>query len=152
MKIRLVWPGKTKLAWAAEGIDDYIERSSRFLPVEERVVRAAGRGSAQQKRDREAEAILGALPEVGYTVVLDERGRQLDSRAFSRLVGDRMLEGRDLSFVVGGAEGLTEAVRERADSLLALSKLTFPHDLARLVLAEQVYRALAILRDHPYPR
>jgi 23S rRNA (pseudouridine1915-N3)-methyltransferase len=68
------------------------------------------------------------------------------------MVGERMMDGRDLSFLVGSVEGLSPEVRERAEMLVSLSKLTLPHDLARLVLAEQAYRALTILKDHPYPR
>ena len=89
---------------------------------------------------------------MGYTVVLDAGGTQVDSARFARMVGDRMLEGRDLSFVLGSVEGLPPAVRQRADMVLGLSRLTLPHDLARLVLAEQIYRALTILKDHPYHR
>lgn len=85
-------------------------------------------------------------------ILLDPAGRALDSAAFTALVETAGREARDLVFVVGGADGLPEAWKPRADLTLTLSPLTMPHELARVVLAEQIYRALATLRGHPYPR
>ena len=85
-------------------------------------------------------------------VLLDPAGRALDSIEFSKLVGATELEARDLLFFVGGSDGLPPAWRPRADLLLGLSAMTMPHELARVVLAEQIYRALTLLRGHPYPR
>jgi 23S rRNA (pseudouridine1915-N3)-methyltransferase len=85
-------------------------------------------------------------------ILLDPDGQALDTRAFVALVARAEMDGRDLVFVVGGADGLPPGWRERADLLLALSAMTFPHELARAMLAEQVYRAFATLRGHPYPR
>ncbi len=85
-------------------------------------------------------------------ILLDPAGRALDSAAFTSLIEKAEREGRDMAFVVGGADGFSEAWKSRADLLLALSPMTLPHELARVVLAEQIYRAFATLRGHPYPR
>jgi len=85
-------------------------------------------------------------------IYLDPAGRQMDSAAFARVFEKAEMSGRDLVFLVGGADGLPPAWRSRAAVLLSLSPMTFPHELARAMLAEQIYRAFAILRNHPYPR
>jgi 23S rRNA (pseudouridine1915-N3)-methyltransferase len=85
-------------------------------------------------------------------VLLDPAGRAFDSDAFSAYIGRAEMEARDLVFVVGGADGLPRAWTQRADLLLSLSSMTLPHELARAMVAEQIYRAFAILRGHPYPR
>jgi len=85
-------------------------------------------------------------------VLLDPAGKPLDSARFTALVSKAEREARDLVFIVGGADGLPEGWRDRADLLLSLSPMTFPHELARVVLAEQIYRAFTTLRGHPYPR
>jgi 23S rRNA (pseudouridine1915-N3)-methyltransferase len=85
-------------------------------------------------------------------VLLDPGGKALDSDAFSALIGRAELESRDLVFVVGGADGLPRGWAQKADLLLSLSRMTFPHEMARAMLAEQIYRSFAILRRHPYPR
>jgi 23S rRNA (pseudouridine1915-N3)-methyltransferase len=85
-------------------------------------------------------------------ILLDPAGKAMDTAAFVKLVSQAEMEGRDLVFVVGGADGLPADWRRRADALLSLSRMTFPHELARVMLAEQIYRAFATLRGHPYPR
>lgn len=85
-------------------------------------------------------------------ILLDPGGKAMDSRAFAALIGKAEVEARDLVFLVGGADGLPSAWRPRADLLLSLSSMTFPHELARVMLAEQIYRAFTALRGHPYPR
>jgi 23S rRNA (pseudouridine1915-N3)-methyltransferase len=85
-------------------------------------------------------------------IFLDPGGREMDSRQFTALLAKAEMEGRDLVFLVGGADGLPAGWRERADLLLSISRMTFPHELARAVLAEQIYRGFTTLRGHPYPR
>ena len=85
-------------------------------------------------------------------ILLDPEGRQMSSREFAGLVSQAEMDGRELLFVVGGADGLPGEWRARADLLLSLSRLTLPHEVARVVLAEQIYRAFTTLRGHPYPR
>jgi 23S rRNA (pseudouridine1915-N3)-methyltransferase len=88
----------------------------------------------------------------GRKILLDPRGRSLDSTAFADLFSKAEMLGHDLVFLVGGHDGLPPAWRERADLVISLSAMTMPHELARAVLAEQIYRAFTMLRGHPYPR
>jgi len=100
---------------------------------------------------KEGQRIIAALGESSYTVVLADNGRQMTSHEFSRFIERLMDQGRkNVSFVVGGAYGLHRDVYDRADLVLSLSAMTLPHDLARLVLYEQVYRAFTIMRGEPY--
>lgn len=102
---------------------------------------------------REAELLLAAVPEGARIVAMDERGKQLGSVAFAQKLGDWRDEGvRDVAFVIGGADGLDKAVLDQAHLLLSLGKMTWPHMLVRGLLAEQLYRANAILSGHPYHR
>ncbi len=121
--------------------DDYYRRCSRSLAIEEREL-------------RDLAALRAAIPERATLCVLDERGRQLTSRELAAELG-RLIElpsSGPLAFVIGGADGLDDAIRARATLLLSLGKLTFAHRLVRLMLAEQLYRAISILEGAPYHR
>jgi 23S rRNA (pseudouridine1915-N3)-methyltransferase len=118
---------------------EFIKRSRRWAPVEMREV-----------DPRRAES--WTKPAGATRIALDPAGRLLDSAAFLSLIREAEHSGRDLVFLVGGAEGLPRDWRESAEMLLSLTPLTLPHELARAILAEQIYRALATLRGHPYPR
>ena len=139
MKIFLYYIGKARDANANALAEEYIKRSGRFAKCEMREIRP-------QRFDPWA-THPGATK-----ILLDPTGRALDSAGFTRLVKKAEDDGRDLLFIIGGADGLPEAWKPRADLLLALSPMTMPHELARVVLAEQIYRALTTLRGHPYPR
>ena len=131
-----------------------IERYLARLPwaVEIRELEAKGADPAR-RRAEEGRAILAAVPPDVPLVALDERGTLLSSRAFAERLGSWRDEGRRaVAFAIGGPDGLDPAVRERADLVLALGRLTLPHELARLVLVEQLYRAHSILAGHPYHR
>lgn len=107
---------------------------------------------AARKRDETAR-LLSAVPANALVVATDERGRDLDSAAFARLLGDWRDEGqRDIAFLIGGADGLDDTARRRARLVLAFGRMTWPHELARVLLAEQIYRASTILAGHPYHR
>ena len=125
------------------------------LPWDVRVVEveAKGRasGAAELKR-REAELLLDATPERAVVVALDEAGKSLSSAAFAERMGRWIEDGAELAFVLGGADGLDESVRRRASLLLSLGPMTWPHLLARALLAEQLWRAHSILSGHPYHR
>lgn len=102
---------------------------------------------------REGELLLAAIPDGAHVVAMDEKGRQLGSQAFAKKLGGWRDEGiRDVAFVIGGADGLDQAVLKRANLVLSLSDMTWPHMLVRGLLAEQLYRAHAILTGHPYHR
>jgi len=142
-------------AWVDAGFAEYAGRMPRELRVELVEIRPERRGastSAAQVLSREAERIEAALPPRALRVVLDERGRALDTLALARSLGEWKASGRDVGCVIGGADGILPALKASADLLLALSAMTLPHGLARVVLAEQLYRAHTVLSGHPYHR
>lgn len=157
-EIVFLWVGKTSAAYARTGIDEYIERAGRYRPCRILVVaeeKQGNRYSSRHRLEREGRAILERLEPLQPAVVvaLDPSGKALSSARFAaQLERACYAEARRIVFVVGGPDGLSSAVRERADRLLSLSRMTLPHDMARLVLAEQVYRALTIIHGHPYDR
>ena len=139
MKLFLYYIGKARDAEANSMAAEFMKRSSRFASCEMREIRP----------DRFDPWVRHPS---ARKILLDPAGREMDSRQFTALVEKAEMEGQDLLFLVGGADGLPDGWRDRADLLLSLSRLTFPHELARAVLAEQIYRAFATLRGHPYPR
>ncbi len=139
MKIYLYFVGKPRDPHANAIAGDFMKRASRFCAAEMREIRA-------ERVD------LWSKHPGSRKIFLDPGGAAMDSREFTALVSRAELEARDLVFLVGGADGLPPGWRERADSLLSLSRLTLPHELARALLAEQIYRAFTTLRGHPYPR
>ena len=154
----LCWVGKTVAEYARTGISDYLSRIDRYRSSKIVTVPEEPQGrqyTVAHRLEREGRSILQRLAgfEPAGVVVVDARGRQLDSRGFARLVQKHSYEDtRALVFVVGGPDGLAPMVRERADELLGLSRLTLPHDMARLLLAEQIYRAFTIIHGQPYAR
>jgi len=139
VKLFLYYIGKPRNPDANRIAADFTERSTHYATCEMREIRP----------DR---FDPWARHPAARKVFLDPAGREMDSRQFSTLVEKAQMEGRDLLFLVGGAEGLPAGWRDRADLLLSISPMTLPHELARVVLAEQIYRALTTLRGHPYPR
>jgi 23S rRNA (pseudouridine1915-N3)-methyltransferase len=139
VKIYLYFIGKPKDPQTNAVAADFLQRSSRYCTCEMREIRP----------DRND---LWERHPTGRKILLDPAGKTMDSAAFAGLISKAEMEGRDLVFVVGGHDGLPPSWRPRADLLLSLSAMTFPHELARAMLAEQIYRAFAILRGHPYPR
>ncbi len=132
--IHLVAIGKLRERYIREGVDYYLKLIKRWCPVKE----------------WEVDRIENFLVRDGYHVLLDERGKLFDSLSFSRWLQERLKI--DIYFYIGGADGFGNEVKKKADFLLSLSPLTFPHELARLILAEQIYRALSILKGTPYHR
>jgi 23S rRNA (pseudouridine1915-N3)-methyltransferase len=139
VKISLYYIGKARDIHANAMAEEYIKRTTRFTKCEMREIHAE-RFDPWTKHPSAAK------------ILLDPTGKPLDSAGFISLVDKGEREGRDLIFIIGGAEGLPPAWKPRADLLLGLSAMTMPHELARVVLAEQIYRALTALRGHPYPR
>lgn len=139
MRIFLYFIGRPKNRHANALAEDYIARAAKYTPCEMREIRP-------ERFDPWTKHASAAK------VLLDPAGRAFDSDAFSAYIGRAEMEARDLVFVVGGADGLPPAWTQRADLLLSLSSMTLPHELARAMVAEQIYRAFAILRGHPYPR
>jgi 23S rRNA (pseudouridine1915-N3)-methyltransferase len=139
LKIWLYFIGKPKDAHANALAADYIKRTGRYATVE----------MVEIRPDR---ADIFTRHPSARKILLDPAGKTLDSAAFADLFSEAAMRGSDLVFLVGGHDGLPAGWRERADMLLSLSALTMPHELARAVLAEQIYRAFTIMRGHPYPR
>ena len=138
MKIHLYFIGKPRDQHANAMAEEYLRRVSRYAKAEMTEIR--GRMDPWVKHAS------------AYTVCLDPTGKRLDSPDFTAMVARAEREARDLVFVVGGADGLPPGWSEQADLLLSLSPMTWPHELARAMLAEQIYRAYTTLRGHPYPR
>lgn len=142
-------------AWIDAGVNEYTRRMPADTVVELIEVkpekRAAG-ASTSRIRKLEAQRIRAALPPQALLIALDERGRQVTTVELARYLARWMQDGANPCFVIGGADGLDPSVRDNADLLLGLSRLTLPHGLARVVLAEQLYRAVSLLKGHPYHR
>jgi 23S rRNA (pseudouridine1915-N3)-methyltransferase len=141
MRLVLLCVGKVREAGLKAAVDDYLERLKHYAPVE--LVEA-----------RDPAAALKRLPPRALLVVLDERGHEWTTAELRRFVEREMVSGGRgaMAFLVGGAEGLPAEVQARADVKLSLSRLTLPHRIARLVLAEQLYRVMTMIRGEPYHR
>ena len=155
MRLRLIAVGTRPPPWVRQAYDEYSRRLGPKLKLElieiEPGPRSSGKSPAQAI-EAEARKILAQVREQEFVVVLDERGEELTTHALSDWLSRRMQAGRDLAFLVGGPDGVAPQVLSRADLTLSLSRLTLPHALVRVVLAEQLYRALSILSHHPYHR
>ncbi len=155
MKLKLLCIGKLSAAWLQDGAGDYSSRISHYLPLaieELKEIKAGGKkADVQQIRQREGELLLQKIPASAFAVVLDEQGKGICSEELSRFIGKHMLDGtQEVVFLIGGAYGLSNAVKNRADMTLSLSAMTMTHQMARLLLLEQIYRAMTILRNEPY--
>jgi len=155
VRVRLIAVGSRMPKWVREAYEDYIRRLGSGLKVSlveiEPGQRSAGR-PPQKAMEAEAQKLLGALRKDEYVVVLDERGAEMTTRELAAWLKTRMQEGRDVAFLVGGPDGFAPEVVARSDFKWSLSRLTFPHALVRVVLAEQLYRAHGVLANHPYHR
>ncbi|MEP6991105.1 MAG: 23S rRNA (pseudouridine(1915)-N(3))-methyltransferase RlmH [bacterium] len=151
MRVLIAAVGKPRDRHLAAAIDDYETRAARYWPLDVVEVREAGRGmSAELTRQREGERLLERVPPAATVVVCDETGERLTSAAFAALVNGARERAADVAFVIGGAFGLAPALRARATRAIQLAPWTLPHEMARLVLAEQLYRAGTIVRGEPY--
>jgi 23S rRNA (pseudouridine1915-N3)-methyltransferase len=154
MKLQLWSVGKDHEAYVKTGVDDFTKRISRYYPVEWMILpppRNAGALSPADLKRKEGDMILDALSKEDYLAALDERGRQMSSEGLAQFIQARANDSvRNLIFLIGGAYGLDERVLQRANHKWSLSQLTLPHQLVRLVLAEQLYRACTIQRNEKY--
>lgn len=137
--------GRLKRGPETELVERYTKRLKRLkTTVRELPERAS--------KDQEGEALLTSIPASAFVLALDEHGDDLPSVKFARLLGEPLDQGRDLAFVIGGADGLSDAVKARADLLIRFGRMTWPHQIVRGLLFEQIYRAETILLGHPYHR
>ena len=152
MRVVIAAVGKPRDRHLAAAIDDYETRAARYWPLDVVEVReASGRGiSADLAKEREGERFLERLPAGATLVACDERGDRLTSAEFATMVTASRDRAKDIAFVIGGAFGLAETLRTRAAWAIQLAPWTLPHEMARLVLAEQLYRAGTIVRGEPY--
>ena len=151
MRLRIVAVGRDRSGLYAPAVEEYARRIARYARFElVEVPEARKHAGTPQAREEEAAAILARLDARERVVALDERGAEETSVAFANRVGRWLQGGRDVALVIGGSDGLAPAILARAEERLALSQLTLAHRLARLVLAEQLYRAFTILRGEPY--
>lgn len=154
MRVTLVAVGQRMPGWVTEAFTDYTRRLRARLPVELVEIPATKRGSGDVARamGEEGRRLLAAVRAQDHVVALDERGKSRSSAELSRWLGQRLLAGKDLCFMIGGADGFAPEVLARADERWSLSPLTLPHALVRVVFAEQIYRAVTLLDGHPYHR
>jgi len=140
--------------WVREAVDDYLKRFTASLRLSIVEIEAGNRtgSSARRAIEVEGDRLLAAIRKDEYVVALDERGKEMTTKELAAWLGGHMREARDLALLIGGPDGFAPEVLARADYKWALSKLTFPHALVRVVLAEQIYRAHTILTNHPYHR
>ena len=154
MKISLWAIGKANEAYIKTGIDDFTKRISRYFSVEWNIIpvpKNAGMLSEMDLKKKEAETILQWLRPDDFLVALDEKGKQLSSEGLAQFIQTRSNESvKNIVFLIGGAFGLDQQITNKAKFNWSLSSLTFPHQLVRLILAEQIYRACTILRNEKY--
>lgn len=153
LRVRLASVGKDRSGLFSPGVEEYAARLRRYTRFELlELAEARGKRSAGSSREAEGKALLGRLGPSDWLVALDERGELWTSAELAAFLQRAQLQSRDLLFVIGGDEGLWPPLREQAHKVLSLSRMTLPHRLARLVLAEQLYRAHTLLRGEPYHR
>ena len=155
MRLSIVAVGVRMPQWVREAYDDYARRLKPRLPITLTELQAGKRtasGDDARAVADEGRRIINAIRRDDYVVALDERGRQRSTLELSVWLGDRLREGRDTSLLIGGPDGFAPEVLERAQESWSLSRLTLPHALVRVLLIEQLYRAVTVLDGHPYHR
>lgn len=145
MKINLIVIGKLKEKFLVEGVAEYIKRIKNFSKIEVKEIPEC------RTVEEEGEKLLAQVPRDSYLIVLDVAGEELTSEKFAEKISALNLRGiSEITFIIGGAFGLSEKVRQAADFKLSLSQMTFTHQMARLIIVEQIYRAFKINRHEPY--
>lgn len=154
MKIKLLEVGKTTESYVRQGLAVYTKRINRYYSFEEESLelpRSSKKAEPDRLKQLEGERILSRIQPTDLLVLLDDRGKEMDSVAFAEWLQQQFHQQRQqIVFLVGGAYGVSNEVRNRADMVLSLSKMTFPHQLVRLLFAEQLYRACTIIHNEPY--
>ena len=151
MKLLLLFIGKTTESYLKEGIEEYISRLSKYINVSAEVLPASDRKSKDKAIEEEGTSVLSRLKPGDFVVVLDERGKSLTSRQLAAAIQKWMLRsiGR-VVIVTGGAYGISPAIMQRSQFIISLSPMTFTHQMVRLILAEQLYRAMTIIKNEGY--
>lgn len=155
MKFRLVAVGHKMPGWIDAGFSGYAKRMPREARIELIEIKPEPRTTGKtvvQMMESEGQRILSALSQNAFCIALDERGTHFSTRQLAQQMQDWMGKGCDVVFIIGGADGLHDSVKTRAQQQMALSALTLPHGLVRILLAEQLYRSYSLLHGHPYHR
>ena len=154
MKIVLTVIGKTQSRHLSEGIEMYTSRLKHYIPFELKVlpdIKNTRRLTEAQQKDIEGSAFLATIQPSDFVVLLDERGREYTSRQFSQFIEKNMnVLPHNLIFVVGGPYGFSQAMYDRSNDKISLSRMTFSHEMVRLFFVEQIYRAMTIIKGEPY--
>jgi 23S rRNA (pseudouridine1915-N3)-methyltransferase len=154
MRLHLVFIGKTQFSEMDAGIRRYLDRLQHYVSVDVHIIKAekiSVKGLEDAVRERESERVLKLVGGRGHLVLWDQNGRELESLQLANFLKELLQNSlSDVWMVVGGPIGVSRELREGANTVLSLSRMTFPHDLARLVLVEQLYRAFTILKGEPY--
>lgn len=157
MNIKIVVVGKIKEKFIQEGIKEYSKRLSRYVKLEilevddEKAPENLSKKEMEIVKSKEGERILSKIPSNAYIISLAIDGKSLSSEEFSKKIDDLALEGiSDITFIIGGSLGISEEVLRRSDFKLSFSRMTFPHQLMRLIFLEQIYRAFKIMKGEPY--
>jgi 23S rRNA (pseudouridine1915-N3)-methyltransferase len=155
MKLLILAVGHKMPSWITEGFNEYTKRMPREAKIELIEIKPEPRTTGKtvvQIMEAEAQRIQAALPKDVLRIALDERGKHWTTRQLTDQMKDWLSSGRDVAFIIGGADGLHESIRGSANQLLALSAMVLPHGMVRVLLAEQLYRAHSLLNNHPYHR
>jgi 23S rRNA (pseudouridine1915-N3)-methyltransferase len=151
VKLRVAWIGKTQQDWVKAGVEEYAARIRRYVPLDVQEAREEKGSGEETARERECVRLAKLVPRNARLILLDERGSQITSPEFAAFIGGCRDGGvNDLVFAVGGAYGFSESFRSRADRVIALSRMTFTHQMVRIFLLEQIYRGFTILNREPY--
>ena len=154
MKVKLIQIGKTDTSYLSEGIEKYNKRIKRYHPYEVLTIpdiKNAKNISQDQQKKLESDKILKAIGTTDFLVLSDEKGKEFSSVKFANFMSDIMLQSfKQLVFIIGGPYGFDQSVYNRANRKIALSQMTFSHQLIRLIFAEQLYRANSIIKGEPY--
>ncbi len=155
MKLYILAVGNKMPEWITSGFNEYVKRMPREARIELIELKPESRTSGKttaQIMEAEAQRILAALPASAQCIALDEHGATPTTKQLAQQMQGWMQQGSDVAFIIGGADGLHESVKQQARQLMALSALTLPHGMVRVLLAEQLYRAHSLMHNHPYHR
>jgi 23S rRNA (pseudouridine1915-N3)-methyltransferase len=154
MRLHFVFIGKTQFSEMDTGIRRYLERLQHYVSVSVHIIKAekiTAKGSEEFVRDREGERVLKLVGKNGHIILWDQNGQELESVQLANFMKGLLQNSlSDVWMIIGGPIGVSDELRRNANTVLSLSRLTFPHDLARLMLVEQLYRAFTILKGEPY--
>ncbi|MCG8576331.1 MAG: 23S rRNA (pseudouridine(1915)-N(3))-methyltransferase RlmH [Flavobacteriales bacterium] len=154
MKFKLILIGKTAKSYISEGEQEYIKRLAKYISFEKIVIpdlKNAKKLSFQEIKRQEGELILKQIASSDWVILLDEKGKEFRSKDFAQFIQKRMNQGpKGITFVIGGAYGFSDKVYQVAKEKMALSKMTFSHQMVRMIFLEQLYRAFSILNNEPY--